>query len=262
MKGKQKAVANLIKRKRFSQEQSEARLTESAAQLARANADHKFNQLLNAKRRLITRANDEIQIDNTILAYIPKQLEFQEYCKKVHGRLPPHEVYLVTNEKLYDFLTYVAFRPKREAGVKKKPANVAEQCSEFDYDEYKAVNKAVFEREPTKNADIFDTMAPENCIGFQTVNTYKCAIRRLWKEQAEAGSTRLLWQHVYQSNCETLMDHVRARKPVVAKRRHEEKMDTHFTMFKGLDLDIVVEEEFWEKSRKAGNLRSAFPHIT
>lgn len=261
MKGKKKYVENLIKRKRFSQgQQSEARLTESAAQLARANEDHKFNRLLNAKRRLITRANDEIEIDNTLIAYIPKQLEFQEYCKKVHGRLPPHEVYLVTNEKLYDFLTYVAFRPKREAGTKKK-SNL-EHCSEFDYDEYKAVNKAVFEREVTENTDIFDTVVPKNGIGFQTVNTYKCAIRRLWKEQAEAGSTRLLWQHVYQSNCETLMDHVRARKPAVAKRRHEEKMDTHFTMFKGLDLDLVVEEEFWEQSQKAGNLRSAFPAIT
>lgn len=217
---------------------------------------HVFNEGISRQTRTISHLNEQMRKENTKLAYNPKINEFQEYCRAVHGNLPPSSIYLVTNAKLYDFLCYVAFRPKRKGGKRKHGESSADG---FRHEEYKEVMEKHFG--PSRDSD--DTpVLPTDSLGFDAVNTYKAAIFNIHREQAANQSTSLSWRgQIWQGNCDNLMKHVKVRKKVMAKQNYEEKMDTHFSFFKAHDKDVVIEEVMWEDGQKASSLRVAFPTI-
>ena len=56
---------------------------------------------------------DKLGKENTLLAYEPKQNKYNAYCDIVCSREPDHCRQTVTHEKLYDFMLYVSFHPKK-----------------------------------------------------------------------------------------------------------------------------------------------------
>lgn len=219
----------------------------------RANLEH--DAAVARAQSVVCRLNDNMRKENTKLAYDPKIKEFHEYCSTVHGRLGAHEIYLVTNAKVYDFLCYVAFRSKRKCGKRK---HGAQSSSAFNYEEYKDIKEKYFGASIASSESIPDL--PTNACAFQLFNTYSSAIRNLHKEQQASQSTSLVWEQIWQSNCQNLLHHVKFRKKVMARENYEEKMDNQSTFFRAHDTDKAIEEAMWEKGRNACNLRSAFPH--
>ena len=230
----------------------------TAAGVAHDRFNHDFNNGLRRQAEFIGRLNEDMRKENTTKAYKKKQQEFNEYCNRVHGgrNRSPNEIYLVTNAKVYDFMCYVAFRSKRKAGKRKRGD---ESPDAFNYDEYREVKEKYFG--PSNDSDDASIAElPTDGLGHDAINTYKSAIFNIFRDQ-DAQSTSLVWPQIWQSNCATLIEHVKARRKVIAKQNYEEKMDTSFTFFKAANKDSVLEEAMWEKGQSASNLRHAFPSI-
>ena len=180
------------------------------------------------------------------------------YCRIVHGHRDPSEIYQVDNRKLYDFLTYQAFRSAKPKGRPKRGTTVPI----FNYDEYKQVRATHFGATGSDNSgDPIVPNIPADGLGYDCMNQYKCSIKKIWENQRTAGCNNWLWAQVWREDCQHLMKHIQAHKPVIAQMTHKEKMDTHFTFFKAVDKELDIEEVMWEMGNSASSLCNAFPSM-
>jgi hypothetical protein len=68
--------------------------------------------------RSVTMLNESFRPSNTVKCHKGKVLEFFEYCDEIS----PHDPYKynLTDEKVFGFMYYQAFRPLKSRGGKKK----------------------------------------------------------------------------------------------------------------------------------------------
>ena len=192
----------------------------------------------------------KLQKENTWLVYEPKQKEYKAYCDIVCAREPDHCRQTVTHDKIYDFMLYVSFRPKKRQGKRKHGEPVPPL---FDHELYKNVKEMI------KDGSYENVKNP---IGYQVFQTYKSAIWNLWDEQVGANSNAIdNWLRIWQADCRALAKIVKARKKVKAKEDHEEKMDNHFTFFKAHDKDKMIENEMWLEGQNQNQLRNALDKL-
>jgi len=163
-------------------------------------------------------------------------------------------VKLVEHGKVYDFLCYVAFRPQRKRGKRKRGSATLDH-GRFDIDEYNEAKRKYFRNDGDNLSPL-----PDDALGYSQVNSYKAAIKRLYQHQELHNMTSFLWGHIWRSDCEELMTHVKTRKKAMDKRNYKEKMDSSFTCFKAKGKEELIEKELWE-SGNVSSLRHAFPPI-
>jgi hypothetical protein len=104
---------------------------------------------------------------NTAKAYDPKAREFYDLCNYKYLLLPIDQRYTVTADKLRAFLTYQAFREKRQRGERKK--GVAESFDSAEYNVICTRYSAAFAKLQESGTPIPD---PENPLGYSAKNTY------------------------------------------------------------------------------------------
>ena len=150
-------------------------------------------------------------------------------------------------------MLYVAFRPKKPVG-KRKRGEPPEPT--FNLEAYELVKTKLGEA----TSDNLPA-TPKDAVGESTFNIYKAAIWNLWDEQCGAGCNKFNWLDVWACNCRNLEKLVKFRRKHSAKAHFEEKMDTHFTSFKAHDKDKLIEEARWELARKQNSLRGVFDKI-
>ena len=63
---------------------------------------------------------DQNSVDNNKLAFEPKKEEFKAFCTMVKGGESDATQFLVTKEKVYEFMFYQAFQEKKKQGGKCK----------------------------------------------------------------------------------------------------------------------------------------------
>lgn len=188
---------------------------------------------------------DEHRVDNTQKAYSGKQNEWEQFCEYKFEHEAAQSRYLVTSEKLYSFLLYHALRNKRRAGGKRVSHREVE-AFKFDAEEYESIiakhTQAVREKKPMKD--------PEYPVGFETVNTYKSAVRDIWAKQVAAKANSVSWDLIYDCRSKHLLNMVKDRKERIRQKNFGEKLDGQFAPFTTVDQVHNIEEWFWNKGMK------------
>ena len=221
------------------------------------------NEQLGMQQKVLIELTETFQKPNTKKLYDPKILEFQNYCNAIYRAAEVEgTTYTVTNAKVYDFLCYTAFRPKRQGGKRKNGEEEARYCGAFNEQEYRAVKDKYFGQSNGSNAP--RSLIPLDSLSFESVNAYKSAIASFYTKQRANHVNTLAWNEtIWQPNCQYLMDHVRKRRKHVKKITHAEKTDDSFVFFKADGKIVVIEKALWMLSTKERNtsLRAAFTHV-
>ena len=128
---------------------------------------------------------DSLVKENTKIAYLGKIREFKEYCDFVF----PYETdcrYCVDCDKLYGFLWYQVHRDKRSLKGKKRGA--VEKFNPVDY-------QAVYDKYAMLTS-VEDVRDPEDPLGYDSINTYRSAIRSYYAKQYENKSNSYRWDEI------------------------------------------------------------------
>lgn len=128
--------------------------------------------------------NDEPE--NTRKAMEPRMNEFMTYCHTMFPTDPHYSI--LTKEKIYNFMFYVAFREaKKKGGSRSSRAN----ASPFDLEEYQHV--LGFANGTPGTAMVQELPQPQKPINKSTFDLYKAMLRKVFKIQKVKGVLSAQW---------------------------------------------------------------------
>lgn len=202
---------------------------------------------------LVSQTNLQNRRVNTAKAYDPKKQEFLAFCDHMYAGKPVTTRYVVTEDKLYFFLFYQAYRSKKKGGGGKRKSDGSRQPHEFDPEDYDRVWSEFGSRNLPEGATPPD---PENPLGFSMVNQYKAAVRKLYDQQRIEYVNNRLWENVCTPRVHELMTMVANRKRRIDRKNFTEKLDQEFTPFTTLTQMPEIEDWLWNHGKDSA--RSAF----
>jgi hypothetical protein len=213
-------------------------------------------------------ANDN-ERTNTDLAYGPKLKEFMGFCQSLYAENTPvgADVYTVTEEKLYKFAFYHAYRENhRKGGCKKKQqcttnsqdatvnnsAEDADEDADGDENELEAIGTSKFDRVHydqviAKYAGNSDAQ-PQKPVGYSCVQQNICAVMELLSLQRQNGCNNRSDNEVKSHRVCNLLKLVQARRVKVSRRNYEEKLDKELLPYLNSQEYDRMEEAFWDKA--------------
>ena len=103
---------------------------------------------------------------NTNRAYGPKEKEFLAFAREIFSNQALPDI--VTEEKVFAFLFYQAYRSPKKRGRRRRDSNQAV----FNSDDYREVLASASTNNESKKLN-----------GYDIVNQYLCAILKLWHSQ-------------------------------------------------------------------------------
>jgi hypothetical protein len=112
------------------------------------------------------------QRNNTKRCYSLKSNEFKAFCLRVYGEGP--YPYVVTEEKLFGFLYYQAYRGKRRKTNSANPGV-------FNFEEYTNIMAMSAEQ----------IQSLHDVCGYDNLNQNLCAVLKIWKEQVDLNANNL-----------------------------------------------------------------------
>ena len=83
-------------------------------------------------------------------------------------------------------------------------------------------------------------------LGFSIVNQYRCAIKRILREQRDKNANTLRNEDIDSERVNRLMDNVKKRKDAVARANFKERFDGEFTPYKMISEVTQIETYMWE----------------
>ena len=126
----------------------------------------------------------DLEKKNTLRCYKPKQFKFLQFCESVyHQDVQPK---LVTEDKVFTFLFYQAYRQKRTNRL--RISTTDSQLVRFERASFDDVIERYtdFVRIDEQKIDV------GNVVGYDCVNQYLCSVRHISDEQYEYGKNKLL----------------------------------------------------------------------
>ena len=182
--------------------------------------------------RLLNDSN-EIVPNNTKLAYQNFQEEFKGFCEAKHPN--DHFPHCVTEEKLFGFLWYQAYREKRPRSQKHDT---------FDLEDYeKVVSAHPPDRESQFNED---EIQASNYPGFSSWEKCRSAIMNLAMQQRSENSNSNRIDDFKTNRMESLKRYVIMRAPHIKEARFDEKMDEDTIPYRMVEFIKPLEQKFWE----------------
>ena len=99
---------------------------------------------------------------------------------------------------------------------------------------------------------------PQNPIGFSVFQSYKAALKQLYREQQanHGASVTNSWEHVWLPHFDKLRDHVKMRRQAVKRKNYQEKVDGAFAPYTIVDHYGEIENKFFESIYDCANIRS------
>jgi hypothetical protein len=180
---------------------------------------------------------------NTRLAYDRKGQEFLAFCNEMYAS---HDFpATVTEEKVFGFLYYQAYRPSRKRGRKRRNAEDAI----FDADHFRSVME-------------YDNYH-EKPVAYDIVNQYLCSVLKIWKKQVDMNANNLTKDQIRSERVQRLLATVKTRKVTVHRMNFEEKLQSEFLPYLLVEKVPLIEKELFGRhafSRKfcQGALRDRF----
>ena len=198
----------------------------------------------------VKRLTNQTREGNTAVAYDPKTAEYYAYCDHEYGHAHVQSRYTVTQEKLFDFLFYHAFRNKYPVGGSTRKN--AHGFKPLDYDVvrtfYAAHVKYQVENPTDEGHQIPD---PDDPLGYDALNTYKAVVLNVWSEQAASNCNSTSWDLIFTARVKQLINLVRRRKSRIKRKNYAEKIDGDFTPFTSIGQVGNIEEQFWLNGKTA-----------
>ena len=185
-------------------------------------------------------AREQEKFTNTKRCYDPKKLEFLQFCKSVFSDEENPE--LVTEQKVFIFLFYQAYRSKKK---KKRKTSTSQSVLHF--------SRALFDTVMTKYNISDDPiiltdadMDVGNVVGFDMVNQYLCAIRHISTDQCDDGINTITNIDINSTRVKRLMNNIKNRKDHVSKKNFKERINGEFKPY-SLYSEIPRMERFMWK---------------
>ena len=187
--------------------------------------------------------------ENTRKAINPKMREFLQFCKTVYAGIGNNTI--LTDDNVYRFMSYVAFREKRKRGGKKKEGN---NDKIFDFEEYKQVMSSI----SSVNASglVANCPQPDQPVGKASFDLYKATIKRIYHIQKSKGHLVANWDDLWTDHCKNLKKIVYERAPKLKKANYEEKVDATFQPYIMVERFPDIEESLWDASNVSSAHRS------
>lgn len=200
----------------------------------------------------------DLEKKNTLRCYKPKQFEFVQFCESVyHQDVQPK---LVTEDKVFTFLFYQAYRQKRTNRL--RISTTDSQLVRFERASFDDVIERYtdFVRIDEQKIDV------GNVVGYDCVNQYLCSVRAVSEEQYEEGKHKLLPSDIMSIRVKELMTVVKCRKREVAKQQFKERSDGAFQPFSLVKEFSRIEVFMWNfnnatLSYGASSLRDRFQYL-
>lgn len=219
----------------------------------------RLNNYLTQVENRLTTTNDEgnnletalLGIDggekptNTILAMVPKMMEFREYCEHVY----PNDDFkhVMDYDKVFRFMFYTAFREKRATGGRRE-SNRAGVKTYFNKDEYDSLISTFL---PVGSGDISDNYPdPKKPVSESVFIQYKATLKFIFDRQKDRQSQG--WEFIWRPQLKMLQTHVKMREPKKKKEQYQEKMNHTFAPYTMVSSFGDIEERFWNSSSFGG----------
>ena len=182
-------------------------------------------------QKVAENVKETIGRDNTILAYDPKKIEFQQFCDAVYPK--EHNPRIVTIEKNFTFMYYTAYRKKRVGG-----GRYANKKKNFNLKEFQDI---------TSHKIVIDDV-----IGYQSFNQHYCAIKELLGHQRQMHLTELRNDELKSESMNNLIKHVKNRAEFVSRKIFKERLDGTFAPFKLASEVNRIENYIWDDHNNTG----------
>ena len=153
-----------------------------------------------AQSQEVLRESKSNKVGNTNRAYDPKMLEFKQFCNSLYGDDDLSQI--VTEEKNFAFLFYQAHREKKSTKARLSCTDLA--VSRFDRNDYDEVTNKITE---THNRN--EELPMGDYLGFSIVNQYRCAIKRILREQRDNNANTLRNEDIDSERVNRLMENVK-----------------------------------------------------
>lgn len=234
-------------------------------QLRAAFADNEHSELNKRLADSLTQnKKDLVDRPHTRKAYDPVRVEFMAFCDYFWGEYQSKEQgrYRVDNTKLYKYLFFVAYRPRRPQG---RPSTKKTRLSlEAEWDAALKQFKQQQKKDDTDDGEGASVPAsiPTDVCGFNTVNTAKCSIQEFFREQKMQNINGLDWMNdIWLKNCQDLFNFCKSRQSIVHRANFKEKTDNSFAFFEADGKIAEIEEVFWSRDLNSLNTKKVFSSL-
>jgi Centromere DNA-binding protein complex CBF3 subunit, domain 2 len=198
--------------------------------------------------RSVTMLNESFRPSNTVKCHKGKILEFFEYCDEIY----PHDPYKynLTDEKVFRFMYYQAFRQLKSRGGKKNTG----AKKYFDRASYDTVigNFDGVPVSPSQNPMPVQSAKP---MSWSSWNQYQQVIVKIYNQQRMDKVCSLYWDDIWQQPCKDLNLQVKRRVPHVKKSTYQEKVSAEFAPYTIVEHYPDIEQELWNDCLKAAGPR-------
>lgn len=205
-------------------------------------------------------------VNNTKIAYDRVVFEWKGYCDHVSQHSDrdsgPETLfgssYLVTSEKLLDFLLYQVCRSRQRVGGLSGESG-RRGFNHEEYDKLKVDYQDHYNVWQTN--DNYRMPDPgDGGIGVSAMIQYRAALKGLYEQQRQQDHTLGSWGSVCSYHAKRLFRLVSHRKARMNRENFREKTQHEFSGYHAMDQYENIENEFW-KGTFHSSMKSAFPYM-
>jgi Centromere DNA-binding protein complex CBF3 subunit, domain 2 len=188
--------------------------------------------------RSVNMLNESFRPTNTTKCHGPKIDEFFEFCDIIYSHDPYK--YNLTDEKVFRFLFYCAFRKQKKRGGRKGGSG-----PKFDVEGYREV-MAMYNGEPCSPGATPLPSQPRTPMSWSSWDQYRQVIAKIYNVQKMEKVCSLYWEDLFQQPCKDLSKHVKQRVPFIKKATYQEKVAAEFAPYTIVERYPEIEEELWK----------------
>jgi hypothetical protein len=178
--------------------------------------------------------------ENTIIAYKAKAAEFIVFCNTIYSNQDYPQT--VTEEKVFGFLFYQAYRGKRRKGRARR----GHARPVFDMSDYESVMAKYNVDAEDNDASLWDTEM--DVVGYDVINQCLCACLDLLRHQRSLNANNLFIHDIRSERVEQMMNVVARQKKRVAALQFDEKIDQAVLPYMNVQHINQIEDFLFSKT--------------
>ena len=177
--------------------------------------------------------------ENTKKVFLPKIREFMTFCYLTHPNDPYYMV--LTSDKIYKFMFYVAFRETKKKGHRRQPDEAY-----FNLEDYERVTGCWTGGVSQLSNESLPQ--PSKPVSQATFDVYKATLRKIYKIQKNKELLSKNWDDLWNADCDAVRKYVKERTPKQRRANYEEKMSSEFTPYIFVERYVEIERCLWTDS--------------
>ena len=169
--------------------------------------------------------------------------EYNQYCELVY---PTDQFkYNLSSVKVYRFMFYLTFRNQKARGKPKGGVTLPK----FDLEDYRNIMATYYRGDESADDNVMPEQ-PKNPISLSSFESYKQALRGIYKDQVAMRVINLPWDHIWTGPFDNLKAHVKERIPHHKKANYHEKVTSEFQPYETVEKFPDIEAYIWDDSHR------------